>query len=80
MRILLIEPRLEHGIITYRDRLKPISIIYGNPSLTLPMVAAVTPKKHYVKILNENYEKLKITDEWDLVGISVLTITAKRAY
>ncbi|RLF43316.1 MAG: B12-binding domain-containing radical SAM protein [Thermoplasmata archaeon] len=80
MRILLVEPKLEHGIVTYKDRLKPVSIIYGNPSLTLPMVAAVTPREHEVKIVNENYEKLKITDEWDLVGISVLTITAYRAY
>lgn len=80
MKILLIEPRLEHGIVTYRDRLKPISIIYGNPSLTLPMVAAVTPEKHEVRIINENYEKLKISDDWDLVGISVLTITAHRSY
>ena len=80
MRILLVEPKLEHGIVTYKDKFKPVSIIYGNPSVTLPMVAAVTPREHEVKIVNENYEKLKITDEWDLVGISVLTITAYRAY
>ena len=80
MKILLIEPRLEHGIVTYKQRYNPLSIIYGNPSLTLPMVAAVTPKEHTVKIVNENYEKIDFTEEYDLVGISVLTIAAFRAY
>ncbi|HEC95270.1 MAG TPA: B12-binding domain-containing radical SAM protein, partial [Thermoplasmatales archaeon] len=80
MKILLIEPRLEHGIVTYKQRYNPFSIIYGNPSLTLPMVAAATPKGHMVKIVNENYEKIDFTEEYDLVGISVLTIAAFRAY
>lgn len=80
MKILLIEPRLEHGIVTYKQRYNPLSIIYGNPSLTLPMVASVTPKGHTVKIVNENYEKIDFTEEYDLVGVSVLTIAAFRAY
>ena len=80
MNILLIEPRLEHGIVTYRQMHSPFSIIYGNPSLTLPMVAAATPEGHDVKIVNENYEKINFKEDYDLVGISVLTITAFRAY
>ena len=80
MKILLIEPRLEHGIVTYKQMYSPLSVIYGNPSLTLPMVAAVTPKGHEVRIVNENYEKLDMSEDYDLVGISVLTITAYRAY
>lgn len=80
MKILLIEPRLEHGIVTYKYRYSPLSVIYGNPSLTLPMIAAVTPKEHEVRIINENYERIEFSDDWDVVGISVLTITAYRAY
>ena len=80
MRILLIEPRLEHGIVTYKKRYSPFSRIYGNPSLTLPMVAAVTPPNHEIKIVNENYEKIDFSKDYDLVGISVLTINAFRSY
>ena len=58
MKILLIEPRLEHGIVTYRQRFSPFSRIYGNPSLTLPMVAAATPQGHEIKIVNENYNSI----------------------
>lgn len=80
MRILLIEPQLEHGIVTYKQRYSPFSRIYGNPSLTLPMIAAVTPPDHDVKIVNENYEKIDFSKSYDVVGISVLTINAFRSY
>jgi radical SAM superfamily enzyme YgiQ (UPF0313 family) len=80
MKILLIEPRLEHGIVTYKQRYSPFSRIYGNPSLTLPMVAAVTPPGHEIRIINENYEKIDFSTDYDVVGISVLTINAFRSY
>ncbi|MCD6468390.1 MAG: B12-binding domain-containing radical SAM protein [Thermoplasmata archaeon] len=80
MRILLVEPRFEHGVITYKERNSPFSKIYTNPSITLPMVAAVTPGNHQIRIVNENYEDLNLNDDYDLVGISVLTMTALRAY
>jgi len=80
MQILLIEPRLEHGIVTYKQRFSPFSRIYGNPSLTLPMVAAVTPPGYEIKIVNENYEKIDFSKKYDIVGISVLTINAFRSY
>lgn len=80
MKILLIEPKLEHGIVTYKQRHSPFSRIYGNPSLTLPMVAASTPEGHQIKIVNENYEKLNFKENFDIVAISVLTINAYRSY
>ena len=80
MKILLIEPKLEHGIVTHKHRLNPFSRIYGNPSLTLAMVAAATPKQHEIKIINENYEKINLEEQYDIVGISVLTINAFRSY
>ena len=49
-------------------------------SLTLPQVAASTPKEHNVKIIDENYEKLDFNNNVDLVGITCLTMCAPRAY
>ena len=80
MKILLIEPKIEHGIVTHKHRNNPISKMFGNPSLTLSMVAAATPQEHSIRIINENYEKLNLQENYDIVGISVLTINAFRAY
>ena len=80
MRILLVFPKLEHGVTTYRDRGTPFAVLFGNPSLSLPQVAACTPPGHEVRILNENFEKIDFDEKWDLVGITCLTMTAPRAY
>lgn len=80
MDILLVEPQLQHGIVTYKQQWSPFAKIYGNPSLTLPMVAAATPRGHRVQIVNENYEAIDFNKKYDVVGISVLTINAHRAY
>jgi len=80
MKILLIYPKLEHGITTHKDSNTPFSKLFGNPSLTLPQIAAVTPQKHEVHILDENFEEVNYNNDYDLVGISVLTMTAPNAY
>ncbi|RLF64598.1 MAG: B12-binding domain-containing radical SAM protein, partial [Thermoplasmata archaeon] len=80
MKILLIYPKLEHGVTTQRDSKTPFSKPFGNPTLTLPQVAAVTPPEHEVRILDENFEKVDFDGDYDLVGISVLTMTAPYAY
>jgi radical SAM superfamily enzyme YgiQ (UPF0313 family) len=80
MKILLLEPRLEHGVATYKNRFNPFSKINTNPSITLPMIAALTPNEHMVKMINENYEIVDFDKKFDIVAISVLTITANRAY
>jgi radical SAM superfamily enzyme YgiQ (UPF0313 family) len=80
MKILLIYPRLEHGVTTHKDSSTPFSKLFGNPSLTLPQIAAVTPAKHEVRILDENFEKVDYNGDYDLVGISVLTMTAPYSY
>jgi radical SAM superfamily enzyme YgiQ (UPF0313 family) len=55
--------------------------IFGEAiSLTLPQVAACTPKEHNVEIIDENYNKINYEKSVDLVGITCLTMTAKRAY
>jgi radical SAM superfamily enzyme YgiQ (UPF0313 family) len=80
MNILLIFPRIEHGASTYRDKGSWTSILFGYPIITLPHIAALTPEKHTVKIINENYEDIDYTQDIDLVGITTYTMTAPRAY
>ncbi|MCJ7570448.1 MAG: cobalamin-dependent protein, partial [Candidatus Thermoplasmatota archaeon] len=80
MDILLIFPRIEHGITSYKDKNSWRSILFGYPIITLPHLATITPKRHRVNILNENYEAIDFTEDCDLVGITAYTMTAPRAY
>jgi len=80
MKILLIFPRIEHGASTYRDKGSWTSIIFGYPIITLPHIAAITPRKHEVKIINENYEDIDFNENADLIGITCYTMTAPRVY
>ena len=80
MKILLVFPRIEHGASTYNDKGSWSSILFGYPIITLPHVAAITPSKHTVKIVNENYQDIDFNDDADLVGITCYTMTAPRVY
>ena len=80
MKILLVFPRIEHGASTYNDKGSWSSILFGYPIITLPHMAAITPKKHTVKIVNENYQDIDFNDDADLVGITCYTMTAPRVY
>ncbi len=80
MNILLVFPRIEHGASTYHDKESWTSILFGYPIITLPHIAAITPKKHEVKIVNENYEDINFDEDVDLVGITCYTMTAPRVY
>ncbi len=80
MKILLVFPRLEHGQTTIKDQGSWTAILFGNPIITLPHIAAITPPEHTVKIVNENYDKLDFNEECDLVGITCYTMTAPRVY
>ena len=50
------------------------------PSETLAAIAAVTPSPHQVEIADENVQRLNMDDAPDLVGITVYTFLAPRAY
>ena len=50
------------------------------PHLGLAMVAALTPPEVEVSLTDENVTVIDFQKEIDLVGITTLTITAKRAY
>lgn len=51
-----------------------------SPSLSLVMVASLTPPEHIVKIADENLEKIDTTDSPDLVGFNVNVDTSHRAF
>lgn len=50
------------------------------PTLHARQIAAITPKKHRVYVLNERYEKIDFDKKYDIVNINFTTSTAPRAY
>jgi len=50
------------------------------PHLGLAMVAALTPPEFDVSITDENVTEIDFQKSIDLVGITTLTTTVKRAY
>ncbi len=64
-------------------RLRDTEMIVKNhlvPSETLAAIAAITPKNHEVEVVDENVQELDMNDMPDLVGITVYTFLAPRAY
>ena len=80
MKILILHPKYKHGPVTDQDRGRPQSILFGNPELTLPAVAASVPEKHTVRLIHESYEDIDYSNDYDLVGISCFTLFAPQAY
>ena len=50
------------------------------PTLHAREIAAITPKKHQVHVLNERYEKINFNEQYDIVNINFTTSTTPRAY
>ncbi|MBN2413272.1 B12-binding domain-containing radical SAM protein [candidate division KSB1 bacterium] len=48
--------------------------------LSLLSVAALTPDKHELKLIDEQIEDVSLNEDFDLVGITVMTATAPRSY
>jgi len=80
LKVLLVFPRIEHGSTTFKDKTSWTRIIFGYPIITLPYVAAITPKKYNVEIVNENFEDIDFNSDADIVGITCYTMTAPRVY
>jgi radical SAM superfamily enzyme YgiQ (UPF0313 family) len=72
MRILLISPRSEYPDVT------PGWLRI--PQMSLLILAALTPSEHQVVAVEEEIEPVLVNGNWDLVGITVMTATATRAY
>ncbi|MFC1748882.1 B12-binding domain-containing radical SAM protein [Pseudomonadota bacterium] len=80
MNILIIEQvRLvdTHYQLFEKMLLTSFSIL---PTLYARHLAAITPKNHMVKILNERYEPIRISEEYDLVIIHFSSAASSRAY
>jgi len=80
MKILLVFPKILHGATSVRNKGSWTQIIFGYPIITLPHMAAITPDKYDVKIVNENYEDINFDEDCNLVGITCYTMTAPRVY
>ncbi|MBI3756242.1 MAG: radical SAM protein [Deltaproteobacteria bacterium] len=85
MKLTLITPRqgtdYEKNIYDYRYVAKFIfSKAYSGYLLAIPTLAALTPPDVEVKVVDENIEPIDFVAPTDLVGISVRTMFAKRAY
>ncbi|HIH28336.1 MAG TPA: hypothetical protein HA260_00880, partial [Thermoplasmata archaeon] len=50
------------------------------PTLQARELAAITPKKHQVTIINERYAHIDFTTVYDVVLINYVSSTAPRAY
>ena len=72
MKLELIVPATQENI---RKRKKALC-----PPLGLAMVAAVTPPDVEISLTDENVTAIDFQKHIDLVGITVLTVTAQRAY
>ncbi|MGQ9746375.1 MAG: B12-binding domain-containing radical SAM protein [Candidatus Caldatribacteriaceae bacterium] len=73
MKIILIAPDVG-GTKKKKARYVPF------PQASLPLIAALTPPEHEVKIIDERLEEINFEEECDLVGITAMTATALRAY
>jgi radical SAM superfamily enzyme YgiQ (UPF0313 family) len=74
--VLLILPRIEKGHGSSKNEISKLSI----PPLTLPYIAGITPSDIDVSIIDENVDEINFDKQVDLVGISVMTMAAPRAY
>jgi radical SAM superfamily enzyme YgiQ (UPF0313 family) len=72
VRILLVAPRSE-----YPEAIPGWILI---PQLSLKILKALSPNGNQVVTVEEDSAPIPLTEKWDLVGISVMTATATRAY
>jgi len=72
MKILLVSPIRDQHQFTNKGILIP--------QLALFILQGLTPKQHEVKIVEEEYMKLDLNEECDVVGISCMTSNAYRGY
>jgi radical SAM superfamily enzyme YgiQ (UPF0313 family) len=80
MRILLVLPAGEQVRVTQDCREVPKRAMLRFSVLPLTIVAALTPREHQVRILDENVEALDFDADVDVVGITFMTALAPRAY
>ncbi len=80
LRILLILPAGERVRVTREHPEVPRRAMLRFSVLSLTTVAALTPREHHVRIVDENVEALDLDADCDVVGITFMTALAPRAY
>lgn len=78
MKILLVnanKDHLRHSILTVLE-----CKLNSGPMLTLQQIAAITPEKYEIELIDDRYEEPDFDTDADLIGISTLTASAPRAY
>ena len=80
MKILLVLPAGENVRVTPERPEVPKRAMLRFSVLSLTIVAALTPRRHEVRIVDENVEPLDFAADVDLVGITFMTALAPRAY
>jgi radical SAM superfamily enzyme YgiQ (UPF0313 family) len=74
--LLLVNPALKRGHGAMKHEVGRLS----SAPLALPYIASLVPWDVHVSIVDENVDDIDFDKRVDLVGISVLTMTAPRAY
>lgn len=77
MKILLISPEIEDSSLRFTER---EAQSFWFPRLSLTTLASLTPPDIDVKIIDETVDKIDFDMDVDLVGISVMTYHAPKAY
>lgn len=80
MKILLVLPAGERVRVTPQNSEVPRRAMLRFSVLPLTVVAALTPREHQVRIVDENVEALDFDTDCDVVGITFMTALAPRAY
>lgn len=90
MKIAIIYPKTTSEIFSeyyYLPKLLSFSGIHNtqySPLLmmpaALPTIAALTPKEHDVRLLDENIESIDFDEPYDIVGVSFYSLLASRGY
>lgn len=80
MKIKLIAPKMQHGILSAKNSQFEIKHMSRGVPLALPTLAALTPKDIEVEIIDENIEPIDFEKKSDLVGITFNISGVIRAY
>jgi radical SAM superfamily enzyme YgiQ (UPF0313 family) len=80
MKILLVLPAGEQVRVTPDNPEVPRRAMLRFSVLPLTAVAALTPREHEVRIVDENVEALDFATDCNVVGITFMTALAPRAY
>jgi radical SAM superfamily enzyme YgiQ (UPF0313 family) len=76
VELLLVNPAVKRGHGAMKHEVGRLS----SAPVALPYLASLVPADIHVSIVDENVNEIDLDKQVDLVGISVLTMTAPRAY